>query len=159
MATAISAHHRYLWVCLSVLAGSCSQWVYSMCNRSDMQGRCIEDKAIQATSLAKSMKCESLAFLSSDSVCKIFLFPFSRPGFIPVLCENKQSWPNICRGRIKMEIPFKALGLRHGMPARTWHWDCRHSSRMCWETKGSVPWSCSGPSCTGTQCLQLLGKF
>lgn len=56
LATAISAHHRYLWVCLSVLAGSCSQWVYSMCNWSDMQGRCSEDKAMQATLLAKSVR-------------------------------------------------------------------------------------------------------
>lgn len=102
-----------------------------------MEGRCSEDEATQqATSLAKSVKYESLALLSSDCICKLFLFPFSWPGFVPVRCENKRSQPNICRKRIKMEIPFKALGLRHGTPARSWHWECRHSSRVCWETMG-----------------------
>lgn len=129
----------HIWL-PQVLVGlpACPTWQdYSTCCfRSHMEGRCSEGKATQqATSLAKSVKSGSLAFLSSDSLCKLFLFSFCRPGFIPVHWENK---PSRCRGRIKMEIPFKALGLRHGRPARTWHWECRDSSRVCWETKGCV---------------------
>lgn len=82
--------------------------VYSICCcKSHMEGRCSEEKATQqASSQAKSVNCESLAFLSSDSVCKLFLFSFCRPGFIPVHCENK---PDICRERIKNGNPIQSL--------------------------------------------------
>lgn len=79
---------------------------------------------------------ESLAFLSSTSIslCNFFLFYFW-PEFIPVHCKNK---PNICKRRIKMEIPFKALGLEHGVPVRNQHQQCRSSLRISSETVGCI---------------------
>lgn len=86
-------------------------------------------------------KYDSLAFLSSASasVCKLFLFSFIWPEFTPVHCKKQRSQANICRKRIKMEIPLKASGLERGTPARNQHRDCRSSLRVCSETVGCIP--------------------
>lgn len=128
------------------------------CCRSGVEGRCSEDKATQqATSLGKSVKCESLAFLSPLILFVNSCFP--SPGQDSFLYTVRKSLTYVGK-----ELKWKSHSKPQGSGMARLQEPGTGNADTAPESAGTqrgvpVPWSCFGPSCTGIQCLRLLWNF